>query len=144
MSETASFHASAVVVGPKAILIRGPSGSGKSRLAWDLLAATPKGVFARLIADDRAYLENQSGHLLVRPVAALGGLIEVYGLGIRRIEFEPVAVVGLIVDLGAPDGARHPEVLAKTVTIAGVTLPRLPVAAGVAPLPLVVAACLSP
>ena len=29
------------------------------------------------------------------------GLIEVRGLGIRRLPFEPLAVVGLVVDLGA-------------------------------------------
>jgi serine kinase of HPr protein (carbohydrate metabolism regulator) len=140
MSETASIHASAVLVGPKAILIRGPSGSGKSRLAWELVTAPPKRLFARLVADDRAYLGNHSGSLLVRPVSALAGLIEIHGFGIRRIEFEPVAVVGLIVDLGAADGGRHPEEPAKTITIEGVTLPRLPVASAVAALPLVMAA----
>ncbi len=144
MSEKASIHASAVLVGPKAILIRGPSGSGKSRLAWDLVTAPPIRMFARLVADDRAYLNNHSGRLLVRPVTALAGLIEIHGLGIRRINFEPVAVVGLIVDLGASDGARHPEVLAGKITMEGVLLPRLPVASGMAALPLVIAACLSP
>ena len=49
----ATIHASAVLVGPKAVLIRGPSGSGKSRLAWDLLIAATQGLvpFARLVAD---------------------------------------------------------------------------------------------
>jgi serine kinase of HPr protein (carbohydrate metabolism regulator) len=97
-------------------------------------------MFARLIADDRAYLKNHSGRLLVRPVTALAGLIEIHGLGIRRIEFEPVAVVGLIVDLEAPDGTRHPEALGGTITMEGVALPRLPVASGMAALALVAAA----
>ena len=140
MSEIASIHASAVLVGRKAILIRGPSGSGKSRLAWELATNSPMRSFARLVADDRVYLENHSGRLLVRPVTALAGLIEVHGLGILRVAFEPVAVVGLIVDLGASDGARHPDEPAGTIVIEGVTLPRLPVAAGMAVLPLVVAA----
>ena len=34
-----SVHASAVLVGDRAVLIRGPSGSGKSRLAFDLILA---------------------------------------------------------------------------------------------------------
>ena len=38
----------------------------------------------------------------------LAGLIEVRGLGIRRLPYEPVAVVGLVVDLAAPDGERLP------------------------------------
>ena len=44
----------------------------------------------------------------VRP-PALAGLIEVRGLGIRRVAYEPVAVVGLVVDLGAADAERLPE-----------------------------------
>ena len=32
-----TIHASAILVGPKAALIRGPAGSGKSRLTWGLL-----------------------------------------------------------------------------------------------------------
>src|SRR5262249_26376923 len=118
----------------------GPSGSGKSRLAWELVTASSKRGFARLIADDRLYLENHSARLLVRPVMSLSGLIEIHGLGIRRVPFEPVAVVGLIVDLGAPDAARHPEEPARTITVEGVPLPRLPVAAGTAVLPLLIGA----
>ena len=32
-----SIHASAVLVGDRAVLVRGPSGSGKSRLVFDLI-----------------------------------------------------------------------------------------------------------
>jgi len=136
-----TIHASAVLVGAKAALIRGPSGSGKSRLAWDILGAAAQGAlpFARLVADDRAHAENQSGRLLVRPAKELAGLIEVHGLGIRRVDFEPVAAVGLVVDLAAGDAARHPEPAATTAQIAGITLPRLAVAAGMAALPVVLA-----
>ena len=37
---------------------------------------------------------------------ALAGLIEVRGLGIRRVPYEPVAVVGFLVELGAQDAER--------------------------------------
>ena len=136
-----TIHASAILVGAKAALIRGPSGSGKSRLVWDLLGAAEQGAlpFARLVADDRAHAENRSGRLLVRPAAALAGLIEIYGLGVRRIDFEPVATVGLIIDLAAEDAGRLPEPTATTVQIAGLELPRLAVASGMAALPLVLA-----
>ena len=135
-----TIHASAVLVGPKAALIRGPSGSGKSRLAWDLVTAARKGLlpFAMLVADDRALLESCSGRLLVRPAQALAGMLEIRGLGIRRVDFEPIAVVGLVVDLGTIDPERHPN--AAEVVIEGVTLPRLAVAAEITPLPLVIAA----
>jgi serine kinase of HPr protein (carbohydrate metabolism regulator) len=135
-----TIHASAVLVGAKATLIRGPSGSGKSRLAWNLVTAATEGLlpFARLVADDRLHLECHSGQLLARPAQALEGMVEIHGLGIRRIEFEPVAVVGLVVDLAAADAARNPR--ADSTTIDGITLPRLGVAAETAPLPLVLAA----
>src|SRR5258708_2607153 len=124
-----TIHASAVLVGAKAALIRGPSGAGKSRLVWNILAAAAKGIlpFARLVADDRAYVESSSGRLLVRPAESLGGMIEIHGLGIRRIAFEPLAVVGLIVDLAADDASRHPDPQSKIAKITGVTLPPLPV-----------------
>jgi len=136
-----TIHASAVLVGAKAALIRGPTGSGKSRLVWDLITVPSQGTlsFARLVADDRAHVENQSGRLLVRPAAALAGMIEVHGLGIRRVEFEPVATIGLIIDLAAEDAGRSPEPNSTHASIAGVELPRLAVAAGMAALPLVLA-----
>ena len=142
-ADAATIHASAVLIGPKAALIRGPAGSGKSRLAWDLLQLTMQAgsplPFARLVADDRAHVEVHSSQLLVRPAPALAGLIEIRGLGIRRLAFEPVAAVGLVIDLAAEDAARHPAAAAGTVVIAGVTLVRLAVAAGIQALPLVLA-----
>jgi HPr kinase/phosphorylase len=136
-----TIHASAVLVGAKAALIRGPTGSGKSRLVWDLVTAASQGTlpFAKLVADDRAHVESHSGRLLVRPAPELAGMIEVHGLGIRRIEFEPAAVVGLIVDLAAEDARRYPEPKAAIAQIAGIKLPRLAIAAGMTALSLVLA-----
>jgi HPr kinase/phosphorylase len=137
-----SVHASAVLVGARAVLIRGPSGAGKSRLASALLGAAERGQipFVLLVADDRSHLEPHHGRLLVRPAPEIKGLIEVRGLGIRRLPYEPVAVVGLVVDLAAPDGERMPAPTSARVTIAGVELARLAVAPGADPLPLVLAA----
>ena len=127
-----TIHASAVLVGPRAILIRGPSGAGKSRLALALISAAESGLvrFARLVADDRAHVDAVNGRLLVRPAEQLAGLIEVRGLGLRRVPYEPVAVVGLVVDLAAADAERLPQPAAGTVVLHAVTLPRLAVAAG--------------
>src|SRR5262249_35858880 len=93
----ATIHATAVLTGAKATLVRGPAGSGKSGLAWSLVGAGARTLFprARLVADDRALVEVRSDRLLVRPAPELAGQIEIRGLGIRRIEFEPIAVVGL-------------------------------------------------
>ena len=130
-----TIHATAVLVGARAVLIRGPSGSGKSRLALDLIAAASVGRlrFARLVGDDRVHLEKTGGRLLVRPAATLAGLIEQRGAGIRQLPYEPCAVVGLVVDLAAKDAERLPQ--QSQIELEGVTLPRLAVAAEVSALP---------
>ena len=141
-ADTATMHASAVLIGPQAALIRGPAGSGKSQLVWDLLqSALP---FTRLVADDRAHVEACAGRLLVRPAPALAGLLEIRGLGIRRLPYEPVAVVALVVDLAAEDAARYPAQEAGRTVIGGVSLPRLAIAPGIPALPIVLAFLKSP
>jgi serine kinase of HPr protein (carbohydrate metabolism regulator) len=136
-----TIHASAVLVGARAVLIRGSAGSGKSSLALALIRAADGGTlpFARLVGDDRLHVEAAHGRVLVRPAATLAGLIEVRGLGIRRLPFEPVAVVGLVVDLGA-DSERLPGSESAVTEVVGVALPRLAVAAGTDPIGRVYAA----
>ena len=106
-----SVHASAVKVGRRAVLIRGPSGSGKSRLAFDLVMAGRAGVIetAVLVGDDRVYLATVGHEIEVRPAPNLAGLIEIRGLGIRRCDFVEPATVGLVVDLDAGDAERLPR-----------------------------------
>jgi HPr kinase/phosphorylase len=137
-----TVHASCVLAGRSAILIRGPSGSGKSRLAAALIEAGKNGACppARLVADDRVHLFAAHGRLLAAAPEPIRGKIELHGLGVRQADFEPLALVGLVVDLAAPDAARMPEDAAATVEIAGVKLSRLPVAAGADALPAVLAA----
>jgi serine kinase of HPr protein (carbohydrate metabolism regulator) len=141
MNQSPTIHASAVLLAARAVLIRGPAGSGKSRLALSLIHAAAQGfvTFARLVADDRAHVEPAHGRLLVRPADALAGLIEVRGLGIRRLPFEPVAVVGLLVDLAVAEAGRLPDGARQRGEIAGITLPRLIVATDTDPLPIVLA-----
>ena len=134
-----TIHASAVLVGHRGILIRGPSGSGKSRLALSVLQSGTG--FARLVGDDRVHLEAAHGRLLMRPPHVLAGLIEVRGLGIVRLPYEPVAVARLVVDLAATDAVRLPDPSATVADIEGVRLARLPVAAGANALPLLLAFC---
>ena len=139
---SASVHASAVLVENRAVLIRGPSGAGKSHLAFDLILAGRSGQLpsAVLVGDDRVHLEASNGQLVVRPARELTGLIEIRGLGIRSCDFTKEAVVGLVVDLSAPDAARLPQPEALRTRICGVEIPRIPVGAGHAALPLVLAA----
>ena len=135
----ASVHASAVCVGEQAILIRGASGAGKSRLALDLILAGRTGAIAatKLIGDDRVRLDTRNGRVWVRSVPELEGMIEIRGLGIRRCDFTPTAQVTLVVDLAASDAERLPPPERLRTLISGIELPRIPVAAGDNPLPLV-------
>jgi HPr kinase/phosphorylase len=137
-----SVHGSAVLVGDRAVLVRGPAGAGKSRLAFDLILAGRAGQIppATLVGDDRVHLHTAMGQLIARPAPALAGLIEIRGLGIRRCAFAEQAVVGLVVDLCACDAERLPPAEALLARLSGIELPRIPVAPGYAALPLVIAA----
>jgi len=143
---SASIHASAVLVGARAALIRGPSGAGKSRLALELIEAARAGalLFARLVADDRVHVDAAGGRLLARPAEALAGLIEVHGVGLLRMAHEPSALVGLVVDLAAADATRLPDADQRNAEIEGIFVPRLAVASDVAALPRVLAFLNSP
>jgi HPr kinase/phosphorylase len=141
----ATVHASAVQTGDIGILIRGPSGAGKSRLAFELILAGRAGHIpsTQLIGDDRLLLEAKGGRISVRPAPELEGLIEIRGLGIRRCDFVAQATVGLVVDLAAPDAARMPERDALWLSLDGIKIPRIPVAAAVDAVALVAAALLT-
>lgn len=137
---SATIHGTAVLVGARALLIRGAAGSGKSSLALRLLQAAAAGVlpFARLVGDDRLHADVVHGRLLLRPAEALAGLIEVRGIGLFRLPYEPVAVAGGIVDL-ATESLRMPAAADQCAEVAGVMLPRLAVPARCDPMPLLLA-----
>ncbi len=146
MNAPPTIHASAVLTGARAVLIRGPAGSGKSRLALNLLQAASRGQlnFARLVADDRVHVEAAHDRLIARPPAVLAGLLEVRGLGIAQLPYEPMAIVSWVVDLDAAAPMRLPDDAAAHAVVAGVRIRRLAVAPGCDPLPMVLAAVTSP
>ena len=122
--ETA-VHATCVLWEESGILIRGPSGVGKSTLARRLLdRAASDGRFAALVADDRVLLSAASGRVIARPHRAIAGLVEIRGLGLVRADSEPACVLRLVVDLLPEPGPRLPEPDA-IAGILGESLPRL-------------------
>jgi serine kinase of HPr protein (carbohydrate metabolism regulator) len=126
MSAPASIHACAVVVGEACVLIRGPSGSGKSAATMALIElAKMRGQFARLVADDRVRLEARGGRLIAAPHPAIAGRIERRGQGVGPAPHLPRAVVALVVDLMGADAPRLPDPDELWARIEGLRIPRL-------------------
>jgi len=131
-----TVHATAIASSSAAVLLRGPSGSGKSDLALRcLLLGAIDGAPFQLVADDRVIVEVSTGALLARAPAVLRGLLEVRGVGLQRFPCVDQARVALIVDLVAPAQVeRLPE--AALETLLGVRVPRLDLAPFEASAPL--------
>jgi serine kinase of HPr protein (carbohydrate metabolism regulator) len=107
----------------RGVLLRGPSGIGKSSLSLRLLAGG-----ALLVADDLVALERRGRRLLARSPGGTG-LIEARGLGIFRVAAAREAALALVVDL-APPARRERLPEAGSETLLGVTLPCLRLDAG--------------
>ena len=124
MTRPATIHGSAVLLGETGILIRGVSGSGKSKLVLELIAGDSAG--ARLVADDRIIVSAVNGRLLADAPEEIAGLIEMRGIGLVTRPYIAPVVVRLVVDLRPADGCpRLPEVVEAETEFLGVVLPRL-------------------
>jgi serine kinase of HPr protein (carbohydrate metabolism regulator) len=100
------IHGTCVALSGLGVLLRGPSGSGKSDLALRLIDGG-----AKLVADDQVELAlDAAGRVMARAPATLSGLIEVRGIGILRMNAVRTAPVGLVADLTPEDQVeRLPE-----------------------------------
>ncbi len=105
-----------VAIGGRGVLLRGPSGSGKSDLALRLIDGG-----AELVADDRIELEPGAGTVIASAPPAIRGLLEVRGIGVVRLPYRRSVPVALVVDLVDPPPARLPA--PGTATIQGHALP---------------------
>lgn len=115
MTKASTIHATCVATPDGAVLILGPSGSGKSDLALRLI---DRG--ALLVSDDRVVLKASSGALIASSPGPMFGQIEVRGIGICTVKAQTEAQVALIVRLG-DETERLPEPAFETLE--GISLP---------------------
>lgn len=122
-----NIHGTGLVLDGTGVLLRGPSGSGKSLLALLLLEAYAlRGKQALLVADDRLDIVTTDSGLEMQAPPRLAGLIELRGRGIVKRPFVEHAPLHLVIDL-VDDFIRMQEDEAFVTELAGVTLDHAPV-----------------
>ena len=111
------LHATAVAIGGVAVLIEGPSGSGKSDLALRLI---DRG--AVLISDDQTLLIRAGPRLLARPPQTIAGKLEIRGVGILSMPYVADIPVAMLVRL-QDQVQRMPD--RRIRRIAGIDVPEV-------------------
>lgn len=89
-----TIHATTVAIEGAGVILRGPSGSGKSDLALRLIHEG-----AQLVADDQTMLFVEDGRLMAQAPAEIAGRMEVRGVGIVNAGSGVSAPVTLLVDM---------------------------------------------
>jgi HPr kinase/phosphorylase len=125
---TLTVHGTAVCINGAAVLIRGPSGSGKSDVALQLIEASSSACPVQLIADDQTEIELVETILKVRAPKTIRGLLEVRGFGIIPVPIVEEAPLALVVDLYPADQIERLPTHEQThEVILGQTVPRISV-----------------
>jgi len=111
-----TLHASTVAKDGRAVLITGPSGSGKSDLTLRLL---DRGF--TLVSDDRTIVRKEGDRLVSSAPPQIAGKLEIRGIGIVDMDRTDNVPLALIVELTSelqrmPDDSRERPIL-------GVSLP---------------------
>jgi serine kinase of HPr protein (carbohydrate metabolism regulator) len=130
-----TVHASTVALDGRAVLITGPSGSGKSDLTLRLL---DRGF--RLVSDDQTIVRKDGDRLLATAPSNIAGKLEIRGIGIVELQAATDIPVALLVELTSdiqrlPDDNRERPIL-------GVPLPLISIDAMTASAPSKVALAL--
>lgn len=112
-----NLHASCVANDGRAVLIAGPSGSGKSDLALRLL---DHGF--TLVSDDRTIVRKEGDKLVASAPATIKGKLEIRGIGIVDMQSVSDVPVALVVDLTSdiqrlPDDSRARLILGMSIPL---------------------------
>ena len=131
-----TLHASTVAIDGRAVLLTGPSGSGKSDLALRLL---DRGF--TLVSDDQTIVRKDSDRLVASAPPNIAGKLEIRGLGIVDVERVDNVAIALIVELTNSQIQRLPDD-SRERPILGVKLPLVTIDALTASAPSKVALAL--
>jgi serine kinase of HPr protein (carbohydrate metabolism regulator) len=104
----------------RAVMIAGPSGSGKSDLALRLI----DGGFS-LVSDDQTLVRRDGNRLLATAPPSIAGKLEIRGIGIVELEPSSDVPVALFVELTSeierlPDDSRERTILGVRVPLVSV------------------------
>ena len=115
-----NLHASCVSSEGRAVLIAGPSGSGKSDLALRLI---DRGF--TLVSDDRTILRKDGDNLVASAPETIKGKLEIRGIGIVDMESINDVPVALVVEITGdmqrmPDDSRERTILGAGIPLVNV------------------------